>query len=211
MKRIGVFGGTFDPIHNGHLAAAQAASELLGLDRVLFVPAGRPPHKRGRQLTEARHRLAMVRLAIRGNRRFQISPVEIDLPKPSFTIDTLQRLCHHRDRADLRLHLLIGMDQAEMLDTWKKPEGLFAMAEVDVLTRPGHTADKIPARWRHRARIVEIPSLDISSSQIRLMVAQGRCIDYLVPGAVAGYIIRHSLYRIPYKDISNQRPKTTLP
>lgn len=193
LGRTGIFGGTFDPVHNGHLAAAQEAMELLGLDRVVFVPAARPPHKRGRRLTEAGHRLAMVSLAVRGNRRFQVSAAEIGRPAPSFTADTLEGFAPTKGRG--RLHLLIGMDQAEMLDTWKKPERIFALAEVDVLSRPGHSAERIPPRWRDMVRLVEIPGLDISSSRIRQMASQGRSIEYLVPKPVAGYITRHRLYR----------------
>lgn len=195
MIRTGIFGGTFDPVHNGHLAAAQAALELLGLDRVAFVPAARPPHKLGRRLTAAGHRLAMVRLAASGNRRFMVSEAEIDRPGPCFTADTLESFVPSNGRA--RLHLLIGMDQAEMLDTWKRPERIFALAEVDVLSRPGHAAGRIPPRWRGRVRIVEIPGLDISSSLIRLLASQGRSVEYLVPKPVAGYIARHRLYQGP--------------
>lgn len=193
IGRTGIFGGTFDPVHNGHLAAAQAALELLGLERVMFVPAGRPPHKPGRRLTAARHRLAMVRLAVRGNRRFVVSRAEMGRHGPCFTADTLEGLDPTKGRA--RLHLLIGMDQAEMLDTWKRPEKIFALAEVDVLSRPGHSPQGIPPRWRGRVRIIEIPGLDISSSRIRLLVSRGRSIEYLVPKPVAGYIARHRLYR----------------
>lgn len=193
LGRTGIFGGTFDPIHNGHLAAAQAALELLGLNRVVFVPAARPPHKRGRRLTAAGHRLTMVRLATRGNRRFRVSEAEIGRPAPSFTADTLE--CFALPKGEGRLHLLIGMDQAEMLDTWKNPERIFALAEVDVLSRPGHSVDRIPSRWRGRVRIIEIPGLDISSSRIRLMASRGRSIEYLVPKPVAAYIARHRLYR----------------
>ncbi len=191
--RIGIFGGTFDPIHNGHLAAAQAALELLGLDRVVFVPAARPPHKTGRRLAAAEHRLTMVNLAVRGNRRFVVSRAEIGRPGPCFTVDTLEGLIPPKGRD--RLHLLIGMDQAEWLDTWKKPERIFALAEIDVLSRPGHSTDRIPPRWRRRVRLVEIPGLDISASRIRQMVSRGRSVEYLVPKPVAGYIARHRLYR----------------
>lgn len=193
MKRIGIFGGTFDPVHNGHLAAAQAARERLGLDRVIFVPAGRPPHKPGRALTPAKHRLAMVGLAIRGNAGFVLSADEIARPDTSFTVDTLERLASRLGKC--KLHLLIGMDQALQLDTWRRPERIFALAEVDVVSRPGYREEGIPSRWRKRLRSVETPGLEISSRLIRRWARQGRSIAYLVPDPVSRYIRRHGLYR----------------
>lgn len=193
MKRTGVFGGTFDPVHIGHLAAAQAALETLGLDRVVFVPAGRPPHKLGRRLSESRHRLAMVRLAIKGNSRFAASASEIVSPGPSFTVNTLERIAS--DGKGQRLHLLIGTDQAQQLDTWMNPERIFSLAEVDVLARPGYQANMIPGRWRDLVRTVEIPRLEVSSSLIRGLASKGRSVAYLVPAPVAAYIARHGLYR----------------
>jgi nicotinate-nucleotide adenylyltransferase len=193
MKKIGIFGGTFDPIHNGHLAAAQAALEALDLERIIFVPAGHPPHKRGRVLTEAGHRLAMVKLAIRDNKRFQASAAELDSDNPSFTVNTLERMASSLGKC--RLHLIIGMDQALQLDTWRHPEKIFALAEVDVLTRPGYRPADLNPRWLNRIRMVEIPELDISSSRVRRLAKQGRSIAHLVPAPVAAYIRRIKLYR----------------
>lgn len=180
-------------MHNGHLAAAQAARERLGLDRVIFVPAGRPPHKPGRALTPAKHRLAMVGLAIRGNAGFVLSADEIARPDPSFTVDTLERLASRLGKC--KLHLLIGMDQALQLDTWRRPERIFALAEVDVVSRPGYRADGVPTKWRKRLKMVETPGLEISSSLIRRWSRQGKSIAYLVPIPVSRYIGRHGLYR----------------
>lgn len=195
MKRIGIFGGTFDPIHLGHLAAAQASLEDLRLEKVIFVPAGRPPHKCRRRLTGSGHRLAMVRLAIRGNRGFHLSPAEADSRQTSFTANTLKTIGDELGRC--RLHLLIGMDQALQLDSWKHPEQIFSLAEVDVLTRPGYRADGIPRHWRDMVKLVAVPGLDISSSFVRRMAGAGRSIRYLVPGPVADYVRARGLYRRP--------------
>jgi nicotinate-nucleotide adenylyltransferase len=193
LRRIGVFGGTFDPIHTGHLAAAQAAMEILGLDKVVFVPAACPPHKRGQALADARHRLAMVRLAARDNPHFEVSSAEIDAAGPSFTVDTLEVL--KARCGPCRLHLLMGLDQALQLDTWRRPERILTLAEVDVLSRPGFDPAAIPLKWRRLVRTVEVPGLEISSSLVRNLAGRGLSISYLVPSAVARYIHRHGLYR----------------
>ncbi len=191
-KTIGIFGGTFDPIHLGHLAVAQAAAEELRLDRVVFVPAGSPPHKQRRHITPAAKRLAMVALAVKGNPRFEVSDYEIASSGPSFTVSTLE---HFASRGWGRLYLLIGLDQARSLDTWRNPQRLFSLARVVVLSRPGFRLEEIPPTWRSRIRLLNVPYLDISSSRIRRLAARGRSVRYLVPEPVAGYISRHRLYR----------------
>ena len=192
-RRIGVFGGTFDPPHLGHLIVAQQAAELLRLDRVLFIPAGRPPHKRQRVKTPAAARLAMVRLAIAGNPLFDCSDIELRSARPSYTADTLRRLSVAQPGA--RLHLLIGSDQAVLLPIWMTPERLFALATVCVLQRPGSLVATIPQPWRRRIVPVPVSAIDISASAIRHRAAAGRSIDYLVPPAVARYIHHHELYQ----------------
>jgi nicotinate-nucleotide adenylyltransferase len=191
-RRIGIFGGTFDPPHLGHLIAAQQAAELLRLDRVLFIPAGRPPHKRQRATTTAADRLAMVKLAIAANPLFGCSDLELRSPGASYTVDTLELLA--RSRPPARLHLLIGLDQAELLPTWRQPEKLFALATICVLQRPGFSFARIPQPWRGRVVPVPVSSIGISASDIRRRVARHRRIDYLVTPAVARYIRRHRLY-----------------
>ena len=190
--RIGIFGGTFDPPHLGHLIAAQQAAELLRLDRVLFIPAGRPPHKRQRVKAPAAARLAMVRLAIAGNPLFECSDIELRSEHPSYTADTLQRLTVSHPGA--RLHLLIGLDQAVLLPAWRQPERLFAQAKVCVLARPGSTFDTIPLPWRRRITAVPVSLIDISASTIRRRVAAGQRIGYLVTPAVARYISKQGIY-----------------
>jgi nicotinate-nucleotide adenylyltransferase len=191
--RIGVFGGTFDPVHLGHLIAAGEAAESLRLDRVLFVPSGRPPHKRGRSLSPAADRLGMVRIAIRGDRRFACSDIELGWGGLSYTADTLRRLRDADPRS--RLFLLIGLDQASLLSTWKDPERLFALATVCALSRPGFSFARVGKPWRDRILPVPVSAIGISASDVRRRVAQGRSIRYLVPPAVERHINRNRLYR----------------
>jgi len=190
--RYGIFGGTFDPVHLGHLIAAQAAGQSLKLDRIIFIPAGSPPHKRRRRVTEAGLRLRMVKLAIAGDRRFRVSDIELRSPQPSYTVATLKRL--KQKHPGVEFYLLMGWDQAILLDTWRNPEEIFKLARVVLLGRPGYDPRDIPPRWRSRAISVEVPRVDISSSQIRRMVREGKDIKYLVPEAVERFIRRQGLY-----------------
>jgi nicotinate-nucleotide adenylyltransferase len=212
-QRIGVFGGTFDPIHIAHLRSAEEAREQLGLDRVLFVPAADPPHKT-RRVTAAAHRLAMVRLAIAGHRAFRVSTLEIDRGGRSYTVDTLRAL-RERLPADTALTLLIGWDAFLEIGTWKQYRMLFELADVAVWTRPPHAVRAprallpVAARTefcygqdhqtlRHRTgnqiRFLTVTALDISASAIRLRLRRGQSIRYLVPLGVERYLSRHRLY-----------------
>jgi len=211
--RIGVFGGTFDPIHIAHLRSAEEAREQLGLDRVLFVPAADPPHKT-RPVTAAAHRLAMVRLAIAGHPAFRVSTLEIDRGGRSYTVDTLRAL-RERSPADTELTLLIGWDAFLEIGTWKQYRTLFELADVAVWTRPPHAVRAprallpVAARrdfcygqdhqtLRHRTgnqiRFLTVTALDISASAIRLRLRRGQSIRYLVPLGVERYLSRHRLY-----------------
>ena len=205
-RRIGLFGGTFDPPHVGHLALAEWARESLRLDRVLFVPAGRPPHKGRARLSAVAHRLAMTRLAVRDNPAFTVSSLEARRDGPSFTVDTLRALRRREPRA--RVFLLMGADSLEEFPTWRDPEAILAFATLVVAPRPG--ASPAPGRvpWRgtpeagsrrlagaRRIAWLGCPVLDVSSSAIRARLRSGRTARYLVPDAVARYIARHRLYR----------------
>jgi len=192
-RRIGVFGGTFDPIHVGHLIAAREAAERLGLDLVLLVPAGRPPHKCRRRLAPAADRIRMAALAVRGDPLFRVSRIEVDARCVSYTAETLQRL--RQDDRRPRLYLLIGADQAALLGTWRDPARLFRLAAVCALSRPGYQPEWIHPRWRRRLRLVPVPAIEISASDIRRRVGRGREIRHLVPPAVERYIMQHGLYR----------------
>ena len=198
MLRIGLFGGTFDPPHAGHLALAECAHEQLRLDRVLFVPAGTPPHKRGQPVSSAAARVAMTRLAVRGNPAFRVSTLEVRRRGPSLTLDTLRHLRLAFPGA--RLYLLMGADSLDEFRTWHEPGAIAALATLAVARRPGGVrAGRRPRGGAPRARRVvwlDNPGLELSSSDIRARVRAGRSVRYLVPDAVAAYLARHRLYRI---------------
>ena len=212
-RRIGVFGGTFDPIHIAHLRCAEEAREQLRLDQVLFVPAADPPHKT-RRITPAVHRLAMVRLATAGHPAFRASAIEMERSGRSYTVDTLRTL-RARLPAGCALTLLIGLDAFREIGTWKEYRTLFALADVAVWTRPPHRIRNARAllpvaaradfcygrdrtRLRHRTgnqiRFLTVTALDVSASAIRLRLRRGRSIRFLVPPSVERYLSRHRLY-----------------
>ena len=200
---IGVFGGTFDPIHVAHLAVAQEAAESLGLERVLFVPAGRPPHKPGLEITSGRHRLAMVELAVAGNVRFAVDRQELDRAGPSYTVDTLEALRAPRLAADptLDLVLILSADAFLGLMTWRDPRRVLELARFAVAPRDGYP-DAGPAFLEEhlpdladRAVFLDGPRMRLSASELRDRAAAGRSLRYLVPDAVAAYIGDHGLYR----------------
>jgi nicotinate-nucleotide adenylyltransferase len=193
VRRLGVFGGTFDPPHVGHLAIAAWARDALALDQVLFVPAGQPPHKRGRRLTPARHRLAMIRLAVRGNPAFKVSTWELDRRGPSFTIDTLEHFARSRD---VRLHLVVGADSLDDFHTWRRPDDILALARLAVAGRPGSgSRGEAWARRTKRVDWIGNPLIEISSTLVRERVAGGYSCRYLVPDPVWRYVEKHRLYR----------------
>ncbi len=189
-ERIGIFGGTFDPPHVGHLALAERARERLRLDRVLFVPAAASPHKVGARASAARHRLAMTRLAVRGQRAFRVSALELGRPGPSYTIDTLRTLAARHPGA--RLFLLLGADSWATFAMWRESRAIRALATVAVATRPGAAR---PGRGGGRAVAIGNPPLAVSSSDLRRRAARGASLRYLVPDAVVRYVARHRLYR----------------
>jgi nicotinate-nucleotide adenylyltransferase len=200
-ERIGVLGGTFDPPHVGHLWLATLAADALALDRVLFMPASQPPHKRGRRLSAAADRLLMTRLAIAGDPAFELSPLEMERPGPSFTVDSVEEL--RRIYGGSALFLLMAADSLAQIDTWREPDRLLSMIEWAVGPRPG---SQLPGRAALRERfgraaarihLLDGPSLDVSASQIRRRVAAGRAIRYLVPVAVERHIAERGLYRRP--------------
>lgn len=183
-KKVGVLGGSFDPVHHGHLLLARAALEELGLDQILFVPAALSPHKVGAAPTSAEHRLRMLELALAGEPRFRIAPNELRRPAPSYTVDTLREL-----RAALpgtEFHLLIGADNVEKFHTWREADTLPTLARIAVLDRAGGA----PAH----AHPVVRRCIDISSTDIRRRAAEGKSIRYLTPDPVCDYIQRHGLY-----------------
>ena len=199
MAGIGVMGGTFDPIHIGHLAIGEEAREALSLDVVLFVPAGQPPHKPAGSVTSVEHRVAMVELAIADNPAFELSPIEIDRPGPSYTVETVEALA--RDGDDLVL--ILSAETFAELPSWHEPERLFEAARIAVVPRGGYPApdpawlaEAFPGR-ESRVTYLEGLRLGLSSTAIRARVAAGRSIRYLVPDMVGAYIADNQLYRRP--------------
>lgn len=202
---IGIMGGTFDPIHVGHLAVAEEARDALGLGRILFVVAGSPPHKAPGSVSPVEHRLAMVELAIAGNPAFELSRIEVDRVGPSYSADTVVEL-DRLERAAGRhpdLTLIMSAETFTDLPTWHEPERLLSLARVAVVPRegypapePGWLARQLAAGGGQEARVdfLEGPRLGLSSTALRDRVAHGRSIRYLVPDPVAGYIASHSLY-----------------
>jgi len=194
--KVGVFGGAFDPVHIGHLAAAQEVAEELGLDQVLLVPALQPPHKESQGLTVAPIRIDMLREAIREHPLFGISEVECRRPPPSFTVDTLREL---REIEVAKWHLILGADQWRRFGTWREPDEIARLAELVLVTRDGdRPADIDPGLTsgvRPPFREVAITRIDISSTLVRRRVREGRSIRYLVPDGVRRIIEAEKLYR----------------
>jgi nicotinate-nucleotide adenylyltransferase len=187
-------GGTFDPIHHGHLVAASEVQSWFELDEVVFVPTGEPWQKSDRQVTTAEHRYLMTVIATASNPRFWVSRVDIDRGGPTYTIDTLRDLHEHRPDADL--YFITGADALADIFTWRDAEELFAMAKFVGCTRPGFVMDdetlgKIP---HDRVTMVEVPALAISSTDCRRRTMRGEPVWYLVPDGVVQYIAKHQLY-----------------
>jgi len=195
-ERLGVFGGTFDPFHTGHLAAAQDVLEELGLARILFVPAGLPPHKAAGKLTPGEIRLRMVRDAVAADPRFDVSEIEIERDGPSWTVDTLRALTDLHPGAEL--HLIMGADQWAGFPEWRDPRGVAALARIVVMSRAGDGAgDQVPGFAdgpRPASLPVEVTRVDISSTELRRRVHEGRSIRYLVPESVNRLIEAERLY-----------------
>ena len=197
MARTAVLGGSFNPIHYGHLLLADDVAELLGLDRVLFVPASRPPHKSNADLAPAADRYAMVELAIAGHSKFAVSDAEFRRPGPSYTVDTLEALGIPRDE----LFLIVGSETFLDLLTWRSPRRVAELAQLAVVPRVGSAFDlesaavrKVAHEIGHEPMVVRAGSLPISASDLRRRVREGRSIAYRLPEAVGAYIRANRLY-----------------
>ena len=184
--RIGILGGTFDPIHLGHIAAARAAMDCADLDRVLFIPAATPPH-RPPTVADTRHRIEMTRLAIVDEKGFEVSDVEVRRQGVSYTVDTLRELrrLHPHDE----LFLILGWDAAKLLPTWRDPEEVRRLASLVIVTRPGSGAPTGTSDI-----VCERPTPDISGSELRDAIAEGKPVGEWLPEAVARYIAEHGIY-----------------
>ncbi len=212
-KKVGLFGGTFNPIHFGHLRGAEEVREAFELEEIIFIPASLPPHKVSEKIAEARYRLEMVRLAISENPFFALSDIEIKRPGKSYTIDTIR---YFKENFLWNLYFILGSDAFEEIETWKEYQTLFTLCDFIVMVRPGlelHSfTSRLPtslrdhfrpggdnARWIHSSGhslfFKEITFLDISSTKIRENIAQGRSVRYLLPPGVESYIKECGLYR----------------
>ena len=212
--KVGLFGGTFDPIHWGHLRSAEEVSETYGLDRVYFIPASMPPHKRGKTTTPAQDRLRMVRLAVARNPRFAVSTVELDRPGLSYSVDTIRGFASRLTKRD-SLYFIIGLDAFIEIGTWKDFKEIFTLCNFIVTSRPGSKEndplkgagvavrklfcyDSKRRNYRHqsgtRVHFIELTDIAISASEIRALVRKGKSIRYLLPAAVMNYIKRRRLY-----------------
>ncbi len=193
-RRIGVMGGTFDPIHHGHLVAASEVQAWFDLDEVVFVPTGDPWQKSDRAVSPAEHRYLMTVVATASNPRFTVSRVDIDREGPTYTIDTLRDL--HAQRPDDDLYFITGADALAEIFTWRSADELFELAQFVGCTRPGHEmdAETLAAIPADRVTMVEIPALAISSTDCRARTGRGEPVWYLVPDGVVQYIVKHHLY-----------------
>jgi nicotinate-nucleotide adenylyltransferase len=185
-------GGTFDPIHHGHLVAASEVAAVYDLEEVVFVPTGQPWQKSDREVSPAEHRYLMTVIATASNPRFTVSRVDIDRPGPTYTIDTLRELAE--DRAGTDLYFITGADALEQILSWKDSDELFELAHFVGVTRPGHRLDGagLPP---DRVSLMEVPAMAISSTACRVRVVAGLPVWYLVPDGVVQYIAKHRLYR----------------
>jgi nicotinate-nucleotide adenylyltransferase len=218
--RIGLFGGTFDPIHWGHLRSAEEVREAFALDRILFIPTAIPPHKRGETKTSARDRLAMVRLALASNPNFGVSTVEINRPGVSYSIDTLRHFAE-RNRGNHTYYFILGLDAFREISSWKDFRQVFPLCNFIVTSRPGSRKtnllggvsvavqklfcyDSGSKSYRHRSgttlHFLQLTDFAVSASDIRARVRQTKSIRYLVPKAVEDYIGRRCLYCEPAEE-----------
>jgi nicotinate-nucleotide adenylyltransferase len=193
-RRVGVMGGTFDPIHHGHLVAASEVQAWFDLDEVVFVPTGDPWQKTDRVVSPAEHRYLMTVIATASNPRFTVSRVDVDRDGPTYTIDTLRDL--HAERPDDDLYFITGADALADIFTWRATDELFALAQFVGCTRPGYEmdAETLAAIPADRVTMVEIPALAISSTDCRDRTRRGEPVWYLVPDGVVQYIVKHHLY-----------------
>jgi nicotinate-nucleotide adenylyltransferase len=197
--KIGVLGGTFDPVHLGHLAMAGEVKKALGLEEVLMVPAGQPVAKTPQRVTPAEHRLKMLRLAVADKPHFKVSTIEVERPGPSYTADTLDEL-KKQCGGEVEIYFILGWDSLSQLPEWHEPGRIIERCYLVAVPRPGFPRPRLEDLERKlpgitkKVVMMNKPRRDISASVIREIAARGRSIDKLVPGPVAAYIVKHRLY-----------------
>lgn len=200
INRYGIMGGTFDPIHLGHLVIAEEIRQKFKLDKVIFIPAGNPPHKNPKKITSGEHRYKMTLLATISNPYFDVSTIELDKNKTTYTIDTIRELkecC--KDSAEF--YFITGADSLLELSTWKDVDQLLGMCKFIAATRPGFNKSKIvtkvkelESKYNKSIHTVSVSALQISSTDIRNRIKRGETVKYLLPEAVESYIVKHKLY-----------------
>ncbi|MCH7760184.1 nicotinate-nucleotide adenylyltransferase [candidate division TA06 bacterium] len=199
MSRLGVFGGTFDPIHSGHLRVAEEVRNYLHLEKILFLPSFRPPHKLEEEISEAQTRYEMVVLALEDHPQFEVSDMEIRKGGISFTVETLTVL--RKSCPKTELFLIMGIDQLIEMETWKDPKTIFQLAHVVVMSRPGYKREKIVDRrpetleWQSKMLWVEVSPIEISSTMIRERIRRSEPVQDLLPQKVEDYILQKGLYK----------------
>ena len=194
-QRIGVLGGSFDPIHIGHLLIAEIIREELGFQKVLFIPAKIHPLKNNTQITAPEHRLKMVELAVASNPYFQVSDIEIRSRRVSYTVDTIRELKQQYPQSDYRLYFLMGQDNVNQLHLWKDPHVLVRECQIIAFGRPGFQPATSADPYLQFIQFLRIPLLEISATEVRERLRRGRSVRYMVPDPVMAYIRRHRLYR----------------
>jgi nicotinate-nucleotide adenylyltransferase len=210
--RLGVMGGTFDPIHHGHLVAASEVASRFALDEVVFVPTGRPWQKESREVSEPEDRYLMTVIATASNPRFTVSRIDIDRPGPTYTIDTLHDLRTERGE-DVDFYFITGADALAQILTWRGVEELFDLAHFVGVTRPGHDLAEPPIGQvpDGRLTLMEVPALSISSTACRERVLAGDPIWYLVPDGIVQYIAKRGLYEDDHQQFESRGSGGTLP
>ena len=197
--RVGILGGTFDPVHYAHLALAEEARTQLDLKLVIFLPAGQPPHKLCRIITPTHHRLTMLQLALKSNLHFVISRVDVDRLGPCYTADTLV-LLQRKWGPETEFYFIIGADSLLEMRTWYRPERIIELAHLAVAARPGHPfqlkrlEESMPG-ISQRVKVIRVPLLDISSTDLRRRLREGQSIKYYLPEDIEAYVVEHKLYQ----------------
>ncbi len=187
--KIGLFGGTFDPPHHGHRLVAERALDSLDLDRLIWIPANRSPHKTGQAQTESRHRMAMARLTAQGDNRFEVSDVEMKRRPPSFMVDTLEQF--RSDLPEAKLFLIVGEDSLAGFSSWRSPGRIQDLATLAVYPRKGTWP---PPELKHPVAWIEAPIFEMSSTSIRARLREGLPIDHMVTESVRAYLLKHNLF-----------------
>lgn len=198
--RIGILGGTFNPIHNAHLVVAAEVAQGFSLDKIIFVPSYLPPHKNDPDIAPSQDRFQMCLLATKSNPSFSVSSLELERGGKSYSIETVKEFLNIYGE-DTKLYFITGADAILEISTWKDIEELFQLCEFIVASRPGFQTDKIDKHVLERTHLIKVPALDISSTDIRRRVREGRNIKYLVPEEVEEYIYKHKLYSQPITNL----------